>query len=500
MFAGLAHALASPLDLSRVGFLVSDRAFYRKFLRSHPDFEVRASVLKEWEVVRAGLTRTADVPRLERYEQQLGDATLWHAVVADRRLCMGPLCTVRQDYRSRFSHEQLLGILDEAIEAIERLFEEVRPDLVVSFICVTFCEYLAAAVARARGVRVLNLRPTRIHNYVTFAPTIFEPSERIRSAWARERTMPIDRITAEAEAFIEEVRKGSARYEGVVRPSRKPPRLQSRKPFWRLLPSALWGPLHAEMEHRLHGDQADNHQVDPLRAVLELKLMNRWRAARADSMLAGSYLREDDLEDVDYTFFPLHTEPEVTLLVHSRPFVNQVEAVRGIARSLPIGMKLVVKEHPWSIGRRSRAFYRKLLEIPNVRLADPALESTQLIRHARMVATIAGSIGFEAVIAGRPVVTLGHTPYEFLPTSMVRRVSSLVCLPDEISDLLASYKSDEAALRDYVAATIRHSARVNLYSGLLARPGVYVPEGSEEGSDLDRLADLALRTVTEQGV
>jgi hypothetical protein len=165
-------------------------------------------------------------------------------------------------------------------------------------------------------------------------------------------------------------------------------------------------------------------------------------------------------------------------------------------------MQVVVKEHPWSVGKRPLRYYQKLLQIPNVRLADPSLNSTPLIENARLVATIAGSIGFEAAVLRKPVIIWGHTPYEILPNMMVRRVTDPERLGLEIQDMLANYSCDEHALVRYVTATLRNSARVNLYSGLLGREGVYVPDsGTEERTDIERIAALAAQTIlSESGI
>ena len=50
---------------------------------------------------------------------------------------------------------------------------------------------------------------------------------------------------------------------------------------------------------------------------------------------------------------PKQKEPEVTLLVWGRPYINQIEVARKFARCLPVGMKLVVKEHPAAVGYRT---------------------------------------------------------------------------------------------------------------------------------------------------
>ena len=69
-----------------------------------------------------------------------------------------------------------------------------------------------------------------------------------------------------------------------------------------------------------------------------------------------------------YVFYPLHFEPEATTLVHGSYFEDQLTVVKNLARSLPAGWELVVKEHFYMRGQRRLGFYRSLLSIPNLRL------------------------------------------------------------------------------------------------------------------------------------
>jgi hypothetical protein len=206
--------------------------------------------------------------------------------------------------------------------------------------------------------------------------------------------------------------------------------------------------------------------------------------------------------DRPFALFPLHTEPEVTLLVYSPACRNQIEVVRNLARSLPVGMEVRVKEHPAALGKRPLDYYRHLLEIPNVRLVDPALPSRPLVEGARVVATVAGSIGLEAAFRARPVLLFGHAPYEILPPTMVRRVADPDAAPSDVHDLLAHHAHDETALEDYVAAVMAESAPVDLYSRLLRRPDAYSARGrtatqeAEREADLATLADYTLRRLT----
>lgn len=172
-----------------------------------------------------------------------------------------------------------------------------------------------------------------------------------------------------------------------------------------------------------------------------------------------------------FVFYPLHFEPEVSIQVTGRPYQNQIELIRNIALNLPAGMKVLVKEHPRSKGFRSMSYYRKLLEMPNVRMVDISIPTNIVVKHASLVSVISGSTGLEAAIIGRPVLTFGLPPYNVLPSSMVRHVKDLNRLGWEIKDLLKSYLKDEKKLERYISAFIKGSAPVDLYTVLLSKSG-----------------------------
>jgi len=165
----------------------------------------------------------------------------------------------------------------------------------------------------------------------------------------------------------------------------------------------------------------------------------------------------------------MNTEPEVALLVYGRAFRNQIETVRNIAASLPVGWKLVVKEHPNSMGYRSQGYYRKLREIPNVELLGPTVDTNEVVAGSDLVFVVFGTIGLEAVMKEKPVITFCETPYGSFPDYMVRFVDNLSILSSEIRDLLDCYRFDEGALKNYLAAHIEGSVRVNLFTGLLGK-------------------------------
>ncbi len=496
MFHALWESIKLREEIGPCGFIVADSMAYARWLASRPGFESGEGhcILKEWEVTDLrGRAAPQDPDALSVLENTIGGAAgLFGAIVADRRLFMGPDCTYTQDYRRRYSDEELLTILTKAVESVERMFDKVRPDLVVGFICVTMLDYVAYLVARRRGVPVLNLRPTRVGDRISFGSTLNDPSPEFAAAYARVRESGSSPHMEEARRHIRRVREEHGRYEGVVRPSDRP--AQKAGVFGKLKPLAVVSATSRYLAYRRSSARHDNHVPDPLRQFWFSAWRNPRLARRVRRMMSSRYATLATLGAKRFVFFPLHTEPEVSLLVYGRPYVNQIEVIRMLALSLPLDTVLVVKEHPWMVGKRSISAYEKMLNIPRLHLADPRIEARDLASRAALTVVITGSVALEAAILGRPVLTFGECPYNLLPDSMVRRISDPRRLPEVVRSTMQEYRNQEHALEAYIAAVFETSAGVNLYSVLLGKKNVHVERPGEYSTEISKLTEELLRS------
>jgi len=470
-------------DLGRVGFYVADSAFYDEFKSRRPEISSGSfELLKEWEIIGKSRVIRPDILRLRAYEEKLGDPVLWNALIADRRIYLGKRATLEQDYGSRFTHEEMMAILQVAIEEMEALFDRVQPDAVIGFICVTIGEYLAYLIAKNRNVPFIDLRPTRIKNYFFAGEGVLEPSDSLHQVYRRMKEQGVpEPLKREVATYLEQVRKTHAMYEGVIFSSKRESNLNEEpegserklsKSFKRMV-SGLYLYNFGKYRH-------DNSHRGVLYPLAFSRFKRPTRLWLTNSFLKRHYIGFNDLNSIDYVFFPLHKEPEVTLLVYGRPYLNQIEVIRNLARSLPVGTKVVVKEHPAGTGYHPLRYYQKLLEIPNVVLAHPKTESRELVENAKLVSVISGSVALEAIMLRKPVIHFGQVPFGCMPNSMIRRIINLDDLPFEIGDLLKNYAHDEDALSAYIAAIIRSSVRVDFYSVLLERKGVFRPDITDE--------------------
>jgi hypothetical protein len=163
------------------------------------------------------------------------------------------------------------------------------------------------------------------------------------------------------------------------------------------------------------------------------------RLAQIMHHVRGAYADRRYLTDVasgrPYVFYPLHYEPEATTLIHGSYFEDQLTVVKNLARSLPAGWELVVKEHFYMRGQRRLSFYRELRSVPNLRLLPFAVPTNELIINAQVVSVISSTAGLEAALIGKPVLMFGDYPWDYAPT--VHRAEAPASLPAQIKSLAA---------------------------------------------------------------
>jgi hypothetical protein len=147
----------------------------------------------------------------------------------------------------------------------------------------------------------------------------------------------------------------------------------------------------------------------------------RLRAKRIKDAMRQYYLRFQSVPDLTkpYIFVALHYQPERNSVPLGEWFGDQYLMVDMLAKSLPPGWKLYVKEHgqQWSYfskGERGRTkiFYEDIRKIRNVQLVPVETPSFQLIDHAQITATVAGSVGWESIMRGKPTMVFGNAWYQ----------------------------------------------------------------------------------------
>ncbi|KIM09556.1 MAG: hypothetical protein KU29_02040 [Sulfurovum sp. FS06-10] len=120
-----------------------------------------------------------------------------------------------------------------------------------------------------------------------------------------------------------------------------------------------------------------------------------------------------------YIYVALHYQPEKTTSPEGGVFVDQWLMITMLSSLAPKGWKIYVKEHVSQFAEklygeqgRTMDFYTKVSALDNVQLIKSDTSSFDLIDNAKAVATVTGTVGLEAVIRGKSLLSFGYAWYE----------------------------------------------------------------------------------------
>ena len=111
-------------------------------------------------------------------------------------------------------------------------------------------------------------------------------------------------------------------------------------------------------------------------------------------------------------FYPVHVAQDTQMAIRGAPYMDQPWLIAYLARSLPFGCQLWVKPHPAAPGEVSAAgLLRMRRTFGNMRILHPSVHAHDVLRRASAMVTVNSTTGFEALMFGVPVVTLGGSVY-----------------------------------------------------------------------------------------
>ena len=132
------------------------------------------------------------------------------------------------------------------------------------------------------------------------------------------------------------------------------------------------------------------------------------------------HLVEQESAPVDlstpFVYMPLQLQPEMTTASLGGIYADQALAIERLADMLPDHVRILVKENPkQGAYMRGPMFFHRLKRIPQVQFLPSYANTHALTAKAEFVATITGTVGWEAVRMGKPALTFGRAWYRSFP-------------------------------------------------------------------------------------
>ena len=392
-----------------------------------------------WDHV-LNIKQKPDVEYLNSFEQKY-DINLWSITSSDR---------VFNKYNKfyTFSRDEILKILELECKFFENVLEISKPDFFMTTVTDQRRSNLLERMCRSKGIKVLMLETSRLG----YRSTISEEANEIdyfQDMQSTNNKITFSELRENIKKFSRYKQAKSLRAGGF------------NFSMWEKIKSSLYWMINTfDKEYRMGYDHFGMTRFNVITDRLSAAIKRSYRESYIDKALVRKIKNEK------FVYFPLSVEPERTLSIGAPFYMNQLEIIRNVARSIPVDYKLYVKEHMAMKYRHWRpiSYYKTIMDLPNVTLIHPSLDNVELIKNCSIVFVITGTAGLEAAYYGKPSIIFGHTSYDSLPS--VHKIENLEDLPKIIRTCLDEKvnPSDVASLVKIIENVSFDFDIVNMYN------------------------------------
>ena len=168
-----------------------------------------------------------------------------------------------------------------------------------------------------------------------------------------------------------------------------------------------------------------------------------WLRRRGAKRVLGSvakrmYMNEEQsrkvIESNRYIFYPIQYFRESRATIRAPEFYNQLWLIEYLSRSLPHGYELVVKDHPQQLGALPLSHVRKMKRYATA--IAPTIPAREVVTHADAIVTLNNTVGYEAIMYGKPVIVLGDAFYSGV--GYTQDVTEISLLSKELKKVVTS--------------------------------------------------------------
>ena len=421
---GIAKAIADKYDCESYA-LIACSPIQRKFFNEQKLIDFK----KKW-FVRDNIDLKKDEPDFEKlkYLEKKFSIQLQKIVYADRSF-------YKYNNYHKFSDGEIFSIIEQELILYDKILDEIKPDFIImrtpEFQDIDlFCE-----VCKAKKISLLLLTSARIGNRYTItsdpnSPILFDKSNnKIENKSFSDLKKYVEEFSQEHKKFLKEAQ---------VKKSNK---INILKTVFSTYNSSNIN------SYRDVGKTSWTTLINGLTRFLKSK----YRKSFLDKNAKMFFVTKRP-----YAYFPLHMEPERSLLKKAQFYSDQLSVIKNVIQSLPVEMDLIVKEHPSMqlIGWRKVEFYKELMSLPKVRLIHPFVQNQDIIERSSLVVAIAGTAALEAAFFEKPSIVFSDVDCSSL--SSVFKIDNVEELPEIIKKSLDT-KVNLVELNQFVHEVIKSS-------------------------------------------
>lgn len=337
-----------------------------------------------------------------------------------------------------FSYRERLYFYYALVAQWDRVITQYRPDLAVWPISPHMAyDFVAFSLCKERNVPTLMFERTALPARMLRLSDFRHGSEDVRRRLAQASGRPVSYEDLEPQTQVELTNLQSVGENATSARMRGNTRSKFARRgagVYRRLFDSLCHDLRVFLKRRkafgLGGAVPRNNLKAPGQSIQDSRMTYpvwwswRIRGYMLKEALRREYGTIEKAPDFDrpFVFLGLHCQPERMTSPLGGRFTDQLLWVRTVADNLPEGWEVYVKEHPWQLEPRSRGhlgrwrgYYRQMASQSRVRVVPIGTPAPELIDRAQAVIALSGSVGFQAVVRGKPVVACGEAWYRDMP-------------------------------------------------------------------------------------
>ena len=372
-------------------------------------------------------SRNPDYEKLKFFEQKYS-LNLHQLVYADRSF-------YKYNYYHKFSSEEIFSIVEQELVLYENILDEIKPDFVIMRTPEFQDIDIFYEMCKAKKIPVLLLTTARMGNRHKItsdpsSPVLFDRSNtniKIRDFVSLKNY--VDDFSKAHKQFLEDAQVKKNNKLNVLK--------------------LLFSTYNSSNINSYR--DLGRTPFNTITKGISLSIRSRIRKSFLDKNTERSVKSKHS-----FAYFPLHMEPERSLLRKAQYHANQINVIKNVAQSLPVEMDLLVKEHPSMqlIGWQEIKFYKEIMSLPKVKLIHPHVPNSELIKNASLIIAIASTTALEAAFFEKPSIVFSDVDCSTL--SSVLKVNTLEELPHLIKQGL-TVKVNLVELNQFVNAVIESS-------------------------------------------
>ena len=381
-----------------------------------------------------------DYEYLNFFEKKILKCSIWKIIASDRNLGKAYENGVRDkdfDFKFKNNRNYLIKYFAYRVQCIKKIFELYKPDFFIPAIAMGSIDTaIYSQLAKYLGIEYAVLSWLRIDNYCTFSYDYQlnvkflenKLKDSIESNFNKKMSSEVEKLYE--ETFNKTKNKNLGKKEnskfGLTLNYFEKYKFFFKLFGWPILISkaiyiSLRNNFNYLVKRKINYDSSDkkinifnicyHFYKEFIQKITFYKQFFRSKKAGLNHLPLNE----------NYIYFPLQVQPEYSTNIQATMWMNNINIIESLSKSIPHDWYIYVKDHPGMLMDRIRPknYYFDIKKYPNVRFLNINIESNKIILNSKAVLSTSGTTAFDAMLLGKPVIETRKNVWSGLKLSKI---------------------------------------------------------------------------------